>query len=373
MRPLAILIWVSTLVGLVLAVVVQRCSLEPTLVFAPHGVLLRQVEVCGSPVLFTTHPVVPGWGTVGMLLAVRRSGNAIGWILLATAATPLAAVVFPLGPEVQNGIVVAGVALVLLLFPTGRPLGRVWVIPMVSVVVSWIALRLVGSISLRGFDLPIGVAVAAVSLVWCASAPIVRFRRVTGLERAQLRWLGFAGMVASATVVLVALGLVVDSDGLLEVAALLAGLCLMFGFPGAILVAVLRYRLFEIDRLVSRSVTFAIVVALVSAVYAIPTTLLPRLLGEGNAVVTAASTLAAAALFSPLRRRVHRAVEHRFNRTAFDAAREAEAFGARVRDDVDPAVVGGRLAETVGRTLQPRSVAIWIAGTPRRPITTTPS
>ena len=136
---------------------------------------------------------------------------------------------------------------------------------------------------------------------------------------------------------------------------------LLFGIPGAILVAVLRYRLYEIDRLISRSVTFTAVAALVSAVYAIPTAAVSRIFGGGNQFVTAGATLAAAAAVAPLRRRVHRSVERRFNRTVFDAAREVDRVAALVRDEADPTMVTGLLAAVVVYTLQPHGLSIWLA------------
>jgi hypothetical protein len=140
----------------------------------------------------------------------------------------------------------------------------------------------------------------------------------------------------------------------------LAVLLLGLGLPGAIMVAILRYRLFDLGRIVSRTVTYAIVAVLVAAVYAVPVVLAPQILGTSSAAVTASATLAAAAAFSPLRRRVRAAVDRRFNRSAYDAAREVERFAAEVRDLVDPDVIARRLGDVVGSVLHPNGQAVWL-------------
>jgi hypothetical protein len=144
-------------------------------------------------------------------------------------------------------------------------------------------------------------------------------------------------------------------------AGLVVMLVLLFGFPGAILVAILRYRLYEIDRLVSRSVTFTLVVVLVSSIYAAAAALVPRLFGDGSAVVTAGATLAAAAAFTPLRNRVRRVVDRRFNRSAYDAAREVDLLAGQLRDEVDSAAISSGLAAVAQRALQPQALSIWLA------------
>lgn len=309
--------------------------------------------------------VLPGWGTVGLLLARRRPENPMGWVLLGVALLPAIGMALPI--EGQTGSLGFGVAAMLVLFPTGTLSGRVWLIPLsvLGVAAALGGFVDLGEIGFGDFGLPAWVVVAALALVWCVAAPVVRFRRASAQERAQLRWLGLTATAAGIGVVSAGVGLVFGQSStvgglLLGVAALLVLGGLLLGFPGAILVAVLRYRLYEIDRVVSRSVTFTVVVALVSAVYAIPAALIPRLLGEGSALVTAGATLAAAAAFTPLRIRVRRRVDHRFNRSAYDAAREVDLLAARLRDEVDPDAVSAGLAAAAQRVLQPKSLSVWL-------------
>ncbi len=324
-----------------------------------------------------TERIIPGpaavalpFGIVGALLGVRRPTNPVGWMLVAIGAGPaLTAAYSALAPgfdlviELQNGLLVAGLALVLVLFPTGSPPSRWWVIPMGIVVVSWVGLAGLGSVTLGGgFELPIGVVLAAGSLIVCAATPILRFRRASGVERSQLRWLGAAAGLTAGAVVVTGVGLVLDIEFVAGLGGSVAILGAVVGLPGSILVAILRYRLYDIERIVSRTVTYAVVAVLVSAVYAGPVLVAPRLLGSSSAPVTAAATLLAAVAFSPLLRRVRRIVDRRFNRSAYDAAREVERFADGVRDEVDPDAIAARLGVTVQAALHPASVAVWMVG-----------
>lgn len=310
--------------------------------------------------------VLPGWGTVGLLLARRRPDNAMGWVLLGVALLPAFGMALPI--EGQTGSLGFGVAAMVVLFPTGTLPGRVWLVPLSFLVAAATLGGFVdlGSVALGEFGLPVWVLGAGTALVWCVAAPVVRLRRASIQERAQLRWLGFAAATAGVGLVSAGLGLVfgqgtLAGDLLLGVAALLVPGVLLLGFPGAILIAVLRYRLYEIDRVVSRSVTFTVVVGLVSAIYAVPAAVIPRLVGSSSSLVTAGATLAAAAAVAPLRRRVRRSVERRFNRSAFDALAEADAFAGAIRDEVAVGVIASRLADVVERTIQPRTIGLWLA------------
>lgn len=304
---------------------------------------------------------VPGYGTVGGLLAVRRPTNPIGWLLLATASVPLLVLVFEPSVELQNGIVVAGLALVLVLFPTGSPPSRMWLVPMVLVVASWLAVGRVGVISLSDdLDVDVSVGVAVASLLACAAAPVARFRRAEGLQRVQLRWLGAAVGLAILGVLALAAGLVLTFDPLQGLAGTVAAAAVAFGIPGSMLVAILRYRLYDIGRIVSRTVTYSVVAVAVSTVYSIPVLVAPRILGSSSDVVTAGATLAAFTAFSPLRRRVRVVIDRRFDRPAYDAALLVEHFSDGLRDEVDTTAITARFADSVDRALHPRSMAMWL-------------
>ena len=137
--------------------------------------------------------------------------------------------------------------------------------------------------------------------------------------------------------------------------------------PIAIGIAVMRYRLYEIDRLISRGLSWAVLSGLLLAVYAGAILLLQTLLGDviqGQTVAVAGSTLIAAALFQPLRRRVQSAVDHRFNRARYDAERTAIDFAERLRNEVDVDHLRTALAATAGGAVHPAGVGVWLRRSP---------
>jgi hypothetical protein len=198
------------------------------------------------------------------------------------------------------------------------------------------------------------VLAAAVSLV-------VRFARSGGVERVQLKW--FAAAVGLFAMWL-ATGVTTDLLGIVlpDVVGDVGVGMVMLALPVSVGLAVTRYRLYDIDRIISRTVTYALVALVVAGIYAIPVVTLPRLLGESNDLVIAASTLAAAAAFAPVRRSVQREVERRFNRTRYDAEREVDAFSEQLRSNLTLASVDAALLDTVARTVQPTTSGTWIRG-----------
>ena len=140
-----------------------------------------------------------------------------------------------------------------------------------------------------------------------------------------------------------------------EVAIL--GLCAL---PASMGVAILRYRLYDIDRIISRTVAYAIITGLLVGVYAGLVLLATQVLGFASTWAVAASTLAAVALFTPLRRRVQRAVDRRFNRARYDADVAVAAFAGRLQDAVDPEMVRADLLASVITALEPAHVAVWL-------------
>lgn len=197
---------------------------------------------------------------------------------------------------------------------------------------------------------------------------LARFRRSTGLERLQYRWLGSA----AAVVVLGTAAWAIVAQGLQTEFALLPGIVLGLTwpwFPIAVVIAVLRHRLYEIDRVVSRTIGWAVVTAALAAVFAASIIGLQALLApytDNSTLAVAASTLLAAALFQPLRARVQRGVDRRFNRARVDAQQTVDAFGAHLRDEVDFGAVRGLLVVAATTSVQPHGAAVWIRGqTPR--------
>ena len=134
-------------------------------------------------------------------------------------------------------------------------------------------------------------------------------------------------------------------------------------FPAvAIALALLRYRLYDIDRVISRTTSYVIVTAVVLAVYFLAVTAATRLLSHSDTVIVAGATLLAAAVFQPVLRRVQRAVDHRFNRARYDAARIVDEFGRELGGEVDSESIASDLMSAVERTLQPMSATLWVRG-----------
>ena len=192
-------------------------------------------------------------------------------------------------------------------------------------------------------------------MVLALASVILRFRHADAVERQQLRWFGYAGL-------LMIVGLVVGLSALFDATwvVLFAGLGLM---PLAIGVAVMRYRLYDLDRLISRTIAYALVSGALVVAYLVVNIALSSAfssLANGNTVVVAVSTLLVAVLFTPLRRRVQRIVDRRFDRARYDAHVTTDRFAARVRDEVDLGVLSGVLVVTVVDAFKPLAADIWI-------------
>jgi hypothetical protein len=192
------------------------------------------------------------------------------------------------------------------------------------------------------------------ALVVSGSAIVVRFARSEGEERLQLKWFAAAAVLVVATFI----ALILTNSNSVAAAILnnLALLCL----DAAIAIAVLKYRLYEIDRIISRTLAYTIVTGLLVGLYAGLVLLATGGLSFSSPVAVAASTLVAAALFSPLRRRVQRVVDRRFNRARYDADQMVAAFAARLKDNVDPGAVQADLASVVQRALEPAHISTWV-------------
>ena len=333
-----------------------------------------------------------GYATIGLVMALRRPANPIGWLfavsgllwsitipfdpwldqlILDGRPLPLLAKVNAIVTEYNWAPAIAfGITLPALLVPDGHLRSRRWR-PVVAAAVAGPVLGLLGGTFIPGrleetvvpIDNPFaltGVAgtVAALAgytglVLWFASmlaalvSLVLRFRASRGTERQQLRWVaaGATGAVA---------GLVVGIAGV--VVTYFAVLCL----PVGVAVAVLRYRLWDLDRLVSRTVTYAAVTALLVVPYLLILPAATRLAGGSGSLAVAAATLAAAALFQPVRRRVQGLVDRRFNRRRYDAARTVEGFAARLRDQVDLDALSVELLAVVDQTMQPAGASMWL-------------
>jgi hypothetical protein len=344
----------------------------------------------------------------GFLLVVRRPRQPVAWMLILAAAglalgsMHVAATVEDLEAGTAdavgaftawaNGVgwnlVFAGFTGIGLLFPTGSmPRGR-WGVVAYAVVIAFVPVALANtfgpsiSINLSGYAGPVSIpnpagwapgagdeasslfAVLFVLTVVAQVSLLARFRVSTGVERLQYRWLVYALLlvvVATFFWAFVVLVLHVDSP-------LVANIVVLFSYPAvpvAVVIAVLRYRLYDIDRLVSRSLGWGLATAAVVGVFAVVVLALQAALTgitQGGTVAVAASTLLAAAAFQPIRSRVQAVVDRRFDRPRLEAERSLAAYGERLQHEVDLATLASEVEETVVRTLRPSSAGLWIRG-----------
>jgi hypothetical protein len=344
--------------------------------------------------------------TVSTLLAVRRPGNPIGWLLfviLIIGVSPANGYdiwVFRMhrGSELLGRVALAvkeawpfllvAVAVLLWVFPDGKLPGGRWRRPSVVLLIVGLALAVLCTLpgiaaaarpvvrvahdgsaadSSAAVFVVLDVAVIALCVIaWLAwlVIQIPTYRHADGQRRQQLKWLYSGGGV---TLVAFIFGVFVvplatgQSVGSGTHPLVLAFLVVAFGaLPVCLGVAVLKYGLYELDRIISRVVSYTLVTGLLVGVYAGLVLLATRVLSASSPVAVAVSTLAAAALFTPVRRRVQRVVDRRFNRTRYDADQTVTAFADRIRDAVDPDAVRADLAGVVSQSLEPAHVSLWI-------------
>jgi hypothetical protein len=352
--------------------------------------------VTGGPDIAVAVP----FAAVGLVVARHRPQNPIGWLMLVLAVglifyidsglynvlnyrlghrLPLAPVALILYHVFEP--VIGLVPLVILLFPDGHapsPRWR-WVVRG-YLVLAVIDMIIQGQMSVYALthhrtqvdtsgqlllsDGAYSVVFAPLAFVffglWILSVgyQVVSWRRSVGERRQQLSWLMAAGAVALVCVVAAAFAQAAHGAWQVVGDVLLIGGAAL---PVAMGVAILKYRLYEIDRIISRTLSYAIVTGLLVGVYAGLVLLAEQVLRFHSTVAVAVSTLAAAALFSPLRQRVQRAVDRRFNRVRYDGDRMVEAFADRLKDAVDLDMVRTDLAGVVTRALEPTHVSLWTA------------
>jgi hypothetical protein len=274
----------------------------------------------------------------------------------------------------------------LILFPDGDLPGRAWRWSMRAYLAAsgiWLAGQILGAAAVVAgqqvhvdatggvTNNPTGLAGTVSGLSWIFAIPIpliwlswvgrqiVSYRRSGEQRREQLKWL--TGGAALLVVGLVISLLATDSDSPGAQAALIVSRLALVAFPVSMGVAILRYRLYEIDRILSRTVAYAVVTGLLMGAYVGLVTLATQAHPFSGAIGVAASTLAVAALFNPLRRRVQRLVDRRFNRARYDAEQTVAAFAARLKEAADLDSVRDDLAGVVHQTLEPAHVSLWVS------------
>jgi hypothetical protein len=207
------------------------------------------------------------------------------------------------------------------------------------------------------------VAAIGVFLVFLASM-VVRLRRSRGRERLQVKWVAYAAVFMAATFATSFLATLLPSAQTVADFFFLVGVAGFTGIPVAAGVAILRYRLYEIDILINRTLVYGSLTMMLVAVYAgsivILQGFLRALTGQESQLAIVASTLAVAALFAPLRRRVQSFIDRRFYRRKYDAGRTLEAFSAKLRDETDLEALNAELVGVVKETMQPAHVSVWL-------------
>jgi len=339
---------------------------------------------------------LPG-AAAGAVVAARRPGNPLGWLLLALflfGAVPFSTYAFldfgihhgtlPLG---RAAVALAGswpvwlflIALLLWLFPDGRlPRGR-WRRVSVALIATGAVLSVVASVgnsvavahravpaSANGnltanasgvWAVAEDVLVVAILVSWLTwlTVQVPKYRRSAGERRQQLKWL-YSGAVALIVSAVISAQFSDSSTSYWQVVGTL-GLAVL---PVCVGVAVLKYRLYAIDRIISRVISYAVITAVLGGLFAGLVLLATEVLPFKGPVAVAAATLVAAALFNPLRRRVQHAVDRRFNRARYDAEIVVAAFTARLRQTVDLDTVQGDLVGAVDAAFQPSHVSVWL-------------
>jgi hypothetical protein len=342
---------------------------------------------------------------VGALLAWRRPENPIGWLLSAFGllgalnafARAYATRGLTIDPGSLPGADFAGwfqswewavylgiLSTAFLLFPSGHlpsprwrlALGAVWaVVAIICVAIAFFSSAPAGEFRHHNpfavailWDNPPFMALLFVLPSIGALSLVARARRARGDERQQLKLVGFAVAVFAVVVLgfaLQALGLRVLDDDVGYVSFYLA----TAGLPLSIGVAILRYRLYDIDRIISRTLVYGVLIVILAAAYVGAIAVLQvalRPFTRESQLAVAASTLVVAALFQPLRARIQRAVERRFNRRKYDAAKTLETFGARMRAQVDLQTLKAEVVEAARETVQPRLASLWLLDRPVR-------
>jgi len=342
------------------------------------------------------------FAVTGAAIALRRPGNAVGWIFLGSAVFGgllqlgdeyATYALLERGGALGGGVWAAWVAswslpltvgpissYLFLVFPDGRPPSPRWrpvAWATIGTIVVWTAAAALLPGQLNQFvavsnplwpdstggpqgQTPIGRAITLVSLLvaaLCAAAMVQRFRRASGVERQQLKWMAYAAAIVAVGVLLVPAA--TAERKLLQVVQMSTLLLI----PAAAGIAILRHRLYDVDLLIKRTVVYGSLSAILAAIYVAAVVLSEALLRPftgASEVSIAGSTLLVAALFQPVRHRVQDLVDRGFDRARYDAARTLDAFSVRLGSEVDLDAVRADLLESVDRTVRPVHASVWL-------------
>jgi hypothetical protein len=338
------------------------------------------------------------YATVGALITTRRPAHPVGWLFLgaglggaaqlatgefaaaflAASGPSVAVAVAALASSAFQLVVVGLLVCLLLLFPTGRPPSRRWWV-LVWVVAAGVVLFSVGAglaparyEDFPGVENPFGITSLEAVLKWidgvggvlfvagflgALASLVVRFTRSRGLERQQLKWFVYAAGLGVVVLVLP-----------IPLPGFLVWTLAPVGLSTAAAVAVLRYRLYDIDRLINRTLVYGLLTAILGLGYAAGSLVFILVTGVGAGPpswLVAAVTLAAAAVFRPARHRIQAAVDRRFNRRKYHAATTIQAFTTRLREQIDLDTLSNELLAVVDQTMEPTRVSLWLRPSPR--------
>ena len=420
-RPTAArMVWSSWAVSLMLGLASVALLVLTRATPIPRGAVPRGIGAVWGLLLLLI------LSTMGALIVARRPANLIGWSFVAAGlglalsafgglyavyalltnpgSLPGAAWLAWIPSWLTIPAIYSAFVALLLLFPNGRLLSPRWR-PVAWMVVGWIAGVAVGNFtyppdSYLGVEAPVRLNQAAGqimntigSLAWllstlaipaAAASLVIRFRRSRGQERQQLKWLAYAAAVLGIGVLGQGLIGILEQLGWIRrqitqpVLIVLGSVAILgvTGLPVTAGLAILRYRLYEIDRIINRTLVYGLLTALLAAVYAGLVLGLGQLSGgvgtEPPSWAVAGATLAVAALFQPARRRVQQAVDRRFNRRRYNTAKIIQAFSTRLRDQLDLDTLSTELLAVVDQTMEPTRASLWLrpsapgsSGTPR--------
>lgn len=349
-------------------------------------------------------PIDPFWlawvglPAVGAFILVRRPGNGIGAVTLAIAVCAAASAgadiiaragwlpadLLAMVSQLAFVPVFILLPLLILLFPSGRMPSRAWMLAtwaaaaVAALLLVWMAVRPVsysfdnvvfyenklGIPALADAD-PVVLTIAQLALTGFGAAALIQavlsYRRASPLERLQVKWLLVPAVV---TPVLFVVGISLEAVSV-ELANVVVMVALIGGANGmafGIGVAILRHRLYEIDRIISRTLSYALVIALLGGIVLALVTGLAVFMPSDDPLVVVVATLTVFALFTPIRRRVQLVVDRRFNRSRYDSGRVIDRFAGSLQERVDPSGVVDAWVGVVSETIQPVSVGVWVKG-----------
>jgi hypothetical protein len=395
---LAWLAWGLTIASAMVAIAIRVISRAP---------IPENRAQLGDATILATCVLTFAFATTALIITTRRPRHPVGWILflmgglfgltIASAAYTfhLLATEPPLSPLTLwiawvpgMTVALAGMAMFFLIwvFPDGRaPFRAPWlpavltigaVVPVVWSFAdrNWLFPSLPTPVTIAPLFGPLTGVIgelgppmtAAVGSMGMIAVIAARARRSVGIEREQLKWFASAALLATVTLVIVSLaGWLTPGRAPLGEATLVAFQLAQTAIPVAVAIAILRYRLYEIDRIIGRTLVYGLLTAFLGVTYAVTVVVLsgvfPRFIGTGgDSLAVAAATLGVAALFQPIRHRIQLLVDRRFNRARYDAPQIAAGFAAALRDEIDLDQLTAELRMVVQRTMQPAASSVWL-------------